>query len=608
MELQELGVITPTGPHTTIQAAVNAATKSPGAAVWIPAWYTGGDSVPSAPGVPVFDMRGTSGSFTASSTFSAGTIDVTASPYNAKFDVQYSQNSNFSFSAGANAVVTCATCNFTSADVGKIIQATTFATFTTANAVTTTMAKTTIISVADSSHITVANASGSSTGTGVLMWGHDDTAAITSAVNAAATSSFGCQTVVFPGRSTFVSAAINPSSVTCVQGWSFTATHYVGIVSMSGGGNATFVPTTDFNLACPVNASYFFSFPGVALMNISIVGYGINPGGTASCSIVSSQTDATYSNLVITSWLTNVTNTVGFTYTANAGAHLYQNISSACAGQKSVVALANDVGRNNYSNFFSSCNGQPALTINTGASYDGDADDFEIDGSAVIFVQNSGRFTCRRCNFTPTGGVSSQSNLVSAQQGSYTELVDSVTLQNNANANSQIVATATGTGSTIVLRGNQLLQGGANAAGCVLYLGSVNDHFIDMGGNGYSGCILSNAGGGQLISLGTLTGFGTGATAAIDAESVNESGSATITTGTTPATSGNVPLNFAGTFSLNGNVPSCSFTLGNGSGTLTGPVSTFVGPASTTSVTVNWNAGGVLPAGTVKLYWNCRPR
>src|SRR6267154_3239591 len=63
MELQELGVITPTGPHTNIQAAVNAAAKSPGAAVWIPAWYNGGDSVPAAPGVPVFDMSGTNGSF-----------------------------------------------------------------------------------------------------------------------------------------------------------------------------------------------------------------------------------------------------------------------------------------------------------------------------------------------------------------------------------------------------------------------------------------------------------------------------------------------------------------------------------------------------------------
>lgn len=67
MELQELGVVTPTGPQTNIQAAINAAKTSPGAAVWIPAWYTGSDSVPATPGVPVFDMRGSAGTFTGGS-------------------------------------------------------------------------------------------------------------------------------------------------------------------------------------------------------------------------------------------------------------------------------------------------------------------------------------------------------------------------------------------------------------------------------------------------------------------------------------------------------------------------------------------------------------
>jgi|SRR6267378_4731043 len=67
MQLKELGVITPTEPHNNIAAAINAAQQAPGGAVWIPAWYTGTDSVPTTPGVPVIDMRGTSGSFSGSS-------------------------------------------------------------------------------------------------------------------------------------------------------------------------------------------------------------------------------------------------------------------------------------------------------------------------------------------------------------------------------------------------------------------------------------------------------------------------------------------------------------------------------------------------------------
>jgi hypothetical protein len=63
MQLKELGVIIPTEPHSNISSAINAAQQAPGAAVWIPAWYTGGDSVP-ATNVPVIDMRGNAGTFT----------------------------------------------------------------------------------------------------------------------------------------------------------------------------------------------------------------------------------------------------------------------------------------------------------------------------------------------------------------------------------------------------------------------------------------------------------------------------------------------------------------------------------------------------------------
>ncbi len=82
MQLKELGVIIPTEPHSNIAAAVSAAQQSPGAAVWIPAWYTGGDSVPANPGVPVYDNRGTAGTFTGASSASSPNIKLVQTPGN----------------------------------------------------------------------------------------------------------------------------------------------------------------------------------------------------------------------------------------------------------------------------------------------------------------------------------------------------------------------------------------------------------------------------------------------------------------------------------------------------------------------------------------------
>jgi hypothetical protein len=69
------------GTHPSIGAAINAAQQPPGASVWIPASYTGGESVPANPGVPVFDFRGTSGTFTGSLSVIAK-VDLTAQAAN----------------------------------------------------------------------------------------------------------------------------------------------------------------------------------------------------------------------------------------------------------------------------------------------------------------------------------------------------------------------------------------------------------------------------------------------------------------------------------------------------------------------------------------------
>ena len=80
--------------------------------------------------------------------------------YFAYFDVKYAFTATFSFTAGSNVVVTCSTCAFTSADVGKSMQATTWQNFATSNSATTTMALTTITAFNSATTVTVAAASG----------------------------------------------------------------------------------------------------------------------------------------------------------------------------------------------------------------------------------------------------------------------------------------------------------------------------------------------------------------------------------------------------------------------------------------------------------------
>lgn len=59
MEISALNlVVVDSVLHTNILAAYQAAQAAPGGSVWIPNSYTGTDSVPVNPTVPVFDMRG----------------------------------------------------------------------------------------------------------------------------------------------------------------------------------------------------------------------------------------------------------------------------------------------------------------------------------------------------------------------------------------------------------------------------------------------------------------------------------------------------------------------------------------------------------------------
>jgi hypothetical protein len=61
-----------------IQAAINKAKAAPGGAVWIPNSYTGTDTVPATPGVPVFDMRGLGNTTMGSKVLAGAAANVSA--------------------------------------------------------------------------------------------------------------------------------------------------------------------------------------------------------------------------------------------------------------------------------------------------------------------------------------------------------------------------------------------------------------------------------------------------------------------------------------------------------------------------------------------------
>jgi hypothetical protein len=86
VEIAALSLIIPGGnPHTTIQAAINVAAASPGAAVWIPSSYTGADTYVNPTNLPVFDLRG-AGTISFPSSVTSLVSPIT-SPSPTNFDV-----------------------------------------------------------------------------------------------------------------------------------------------------------------------------------------------------------------------------------------------------------------------------------------------------------------------------------------------------------------------------------------------------------------------------------------------------------------------------------------------------------------------------------------
>jgi hypothetical protein len=360
---------------------------------------------------------------------------------------------------------------------------------------------------------------------------------------------------------------------------------------------------SNWTSSCPGGgSSLFFGFQGVTLENIAILGFGNNPGGSfgATCNVIATQIDGTYQNIVVAGFLGTTTNSFGFNFgtVTNAGTHMITNISVSCAGLNNAQVTGN--ARNARSNFFESCNSNPPLTVNSGANYFALTDDFQNDSTSAAYVVNFGTFECTYCQIS--SNTTTQSAVVSARQGSFTALTNWIATTNNGNASSDIVATAGGTGATVILRGNQTMTGGST--GRIIFSGSTGDHFILAPDNTFASEIFATTG--NIMSV--TSSAGTSA-AVIDAASRNESGSFTLT-GNATASSTTVTLNFVGSFSLTGNAPLCSLILKNGTGTWAATASVIEGTTSATSYawTLNNQGTNLANGSTYRGVWTCTPR
>lgn len=371
MQHQELGLITPTEPTFNIAAAIARALITPGAAVWIPAWYVGGDSVPNSPGVPVFDMRGTTGSFTGSggggafsaltggtnttaamvigtgaslSTSGTGTIvatsvtaagqagggtvvDASQSPYNV---VPGFFISDATFTNGQN-TISCAfsnDCNFTASMNGWICYGTNQTSDVSGITSIVILPQGTLtVTGAQTATCSGGNATQTTTHNGTFVTGPDSSTTLASAWTATIAI---CGTLLLPAGAIIVqSAQFNTTNTRCTN----SSTGYP-LYSITGYGAtiSNIMPTPNFNAASCTGGSggtCFFGATGLNLQNFGIYGAGQSAIGAGFNGKVGAEmygggvgNDAYWTNVNLFSWGANTAGFTGFQANSLSGGTL----------------------------------------------------------------------------------------------------------------------------------------------------------------------------------------------------------------------------------------------------------------------------------------------
>lgn len=538
-----------------------------------------------------------SGSGSSSASTPKGSIDPTSSIYagGVKADSNIYLNGAFSFpsaTAGNPVTVTCSACvpAPSAADVGKIMQATSWDQSSADVQASTILGSRCTITGATATTWTcaVSNTWSASTGTGVLMVGHDDTAAW-AAANAAVIGGNSCGTMWAPlsGITLVQTALFNaaPPCLTPVFGNSFNFLNYQ--MGGTSGGGLTFAPTTDFTAAsCPgTGNTYFFGFAGAMVSNFTFNGFGINPGGAQTCNVFSTG-GGQLNNVYAANWQNTSLNVTGINFCGIAGGP-FITLQGGIDGVGNNSAQVSSASTNCYGIqgwFFQNARNFEML-FNGGTSWECFECGYFHGANAVqatLIQMTSGgsaieynpQFVSNRAGAQL--GVNMNNGATYIIEGSASPFI----LNSGSTATTAAFASG-GTGPNIIKLHNMQIQGGAT--GCAIANAATGTRvYLEEGAQVLANCALANP-----PSMAT-TGFGTGTIALAGNVNSVEAVSFTITPTGAPATSGTIVETFNQSLPV---APRCDMQLGNGTESWTAPLTIIQGAITTTTATFNWTAG-----------------
>ncbi len=300
-------------------------------------------------------LVGTAGTFgpTGTGIISSTSIyrgGIYANDYGAKADGQVIYDAT---TTNGSATITCpnSNCNFTAADVGKIVFATSLtATSATPFQPTVICGQSTIATVnnAQSITMTAGTCSSSKTATATLVWGSDDTTALANAWTAV-TAVCGVLNLPF-GRSLIQSAVFLNAPTKC-KNHSFNSSQQLSIVGLGYRGGSEIVPTPSFNYATctgpDTTGTACFGWGtllttqdgGMYLKNWTINAYGqSNPvGSTAEHVWLYVPADTLIDGLTIANWGSNATHVSGVYVNGNNANIINSVFDGAGCGSASTV-------------------------------------------------------------------------------------------------------------------------------------------------------------------------------------------------------------------------------------------------------------------------------
>ncbi len=596
-----------------------------------------------------------------SSSSSGGGLDQTINPlsYGAKWDAKFTYSGVFS---SGSATVTCQSvdCQFTSADVGKIVFGfeSPFSANNGVSSYATLLTQTTISAVNNATSITVgttasASCNNPSSAVCILVWGsQDDATAINAAVNAAWTTAGSCKALQFPNGFALIGSPVMnalPSALSSACGGTISgSTSGIDLTQSGpevfgqGPGNTLLIPLPSFNYAgCTFGLSThgcIGTTPNLEAHDFGVFGAGQSaPAGNPTVTLFElngsqqggSCTGSTGFNLTLSNWAVQDANATGFDMgQAACGAPMYTNdVAELFGGVKTcnitsagtVVSTYTLACFGNYINGGSSVqmtlqpgSAQAPGVINTDHSYFANcagtaAQCAQVTGSAGMWNSKGDFIACvsaTGCTPVKTAGGSGASVTLNLDG-------DSVAVGFSATGGQAIWLNALA--STMHVKNSVVIGTGTNTS---LLQITAGNKFFDDGGNSFSNGTVANG-----IPAGTFFGSGSACQAVqVAGNFADGAGLGTSTFGTLSGTNchGQVTITYAGALTTTPSftmtfvapqylvAPSCTLT--DVGGTNAFPTQIANGAISTSSVVFNLTFAVAPTATNTDIFvWNCSP-